>query len=81
MAHGVLVTYETIRQWCRKFGQTFAHRLRRYRLTAAQYRHGMDTRFITWNEVIGLLTAACAKPPHSHILVPMIVRHTLAPST
>jgi hypothetical protein len=29
MARGVLVTYETIHQWCRKFGQAFANGLRR----------------------------------------------------
>lgn len=28
---GVLVTYETIHQWCRKFGQTYANGLRRRR--------------------------------------------------
>ena len=28
---GIVVTYETIRQWCRKFGPTFAGRLRRRR--------------------------------------------------
>src|SRR6476660_10318802 len=26
---GIVVTYETIRQWCLKFGQTFANELRR----------------------------------------------------
>lgn len=31
MARGVLVTYETIRGWCRKFGQTYANELRRRR--------------------------------------------------
>lgn len=31
MARGVLVTYETIHQWCRKFGQAFANQLRRRR--------------------------------------------------
>jgi putative transposase len=31
MARGVLVTYETIHQWCRKFGQTFANGLHRRR--------------------------------------------------
>jgi putative transposase len=30
-ARGVLVTYETIRQWCRKFGQAYANQLRRRR--------------------------------------------------
>jgi putative transposase len=31
LARGVRVTYETIRQWCHKFGQTFANALRRRR--------------------------------------------------
>ena len=26
---GILVSYETIRQWCRKFGPTYARKLRR----------------------------------------------------
>ncbi len=28
---GVIVTYETVRQWCRKFGQAYANALRRRR--------------------------------------------------
>lgn len=28
---GVILTYETVRQWCRKFGQTYANDLRRRR--------------------------------------------------
>ncbi len=28
---GLIVTYETMRQWCRKFGQTYANQLRRRR--------------------------------------------------
>src|SRR6476620_7872165 len=28
---GITVSYETVRQWCQKFGQTFAGRLRRRR--------------------------------------------------
>jgi putative transposase len=28
---GIVVSYETVRRWCKKFGQTFAHRLRRRR--------------------------------------------------
>ncbi len=27
--HGVTLTYETIREWCLKFGQTFVNDLRR----------------------------------------------------
>jgi putative transposase len=33
-------------------------RPRRHRLTAAQHRHEMNTRFATWNQVVGLPTAA-----------------------
>jgi putative transposase len=28
---GIVVTYETVRQWCLKFGQTYANALRRRR--------------------------------------------------
>jgi putative transposase len=28
---GIVVTYETVRQWCLKFGQTYANELRRRR--------------------------------------------------
>jgi len=31
MERGIVVTYETIRQWCRTFGQTYANGLRRRR--------------------------------------------------
>ncbi len=30
-ARGIVVTYETVRQWCRKFGQAYANQLRRRR--------------------------------------------------
>ena len=33
-------------------------RPRRHRLTAAQHRHEMNTRFTAWNEVVGLGTTA-----------------------
>jgi putative transposase len=33
-------------------------RPRRHQLTAEEYRHEMDTRFATWNEVVTLPTAA-----------------------
>ena len=31
LERGVVVTYEAIRKWCRKFGQTYATQLRRRR--------------------------------------------------
>jgi putative transposase len=40
LARGVLVTYETIHQWCRKFGQTFANQLRRRRARPGDRRVG-----------------------------------------
>ena len=30
-AHGIVVSYETVRRWCQKFGESFADRLRRRR--------------------------------------------------
>jgi transposase-like protein len=31
VARGIHMTYETVRQWCRKFGQVYANQLRRRR--------------------------------------------------
>ena len=50
LARGVLVTYETVHQWCRKFGQTFANGLRRRRARPGDTRPGdkwhLDEMFI-----------------------------------
>ncbi|HKR52288.1 MAG TPA: IS6 family transposase [Pseudonocardiaceae bacterium] len=45
LARGVLVTYETIHQWCRKFGQTFANQLRLRRARPGDKWH-LDEVFI-----------------------------------
>jgi putative transposase len=45
MERGVVVTYETIRQWCRKFGQAFANGLRRRRARPGDKWH-LDEVFI-----------------------------------
>ncbi len=45
---GVIVSYETIRQWCRKFGQTYANGLRRRRPQPGDKWH-LDEVFITIN--------------------------------
>jgi len=42
---GVLVTYEPIRQWCRKFGQIYANELRRRRPRPGDKWH-LDEVFI-----------------------------------
>src|SRR5919202_3606503 len=45
---GVTVTYETIRQWCRKFGQAYANELRRRHPRPGDKWH-LDEVFITIN--------------------------------
>jgi putative transposase len=47
-ARGVLVTYETIRQWCRKFGPPYANQLRRRRPQPGDKWH-LDEVFLTIN--------------------------------
>ena len=42
---GVAVSYETIRRWCRKFGQPFADGVRRQRATAIPTRGDGHPRF------------------------------------
>src|ERR1700751_2818756 len=40
---GIVVTYETVRQWCLKFGQTYANELRRRHPRCGDIWH-MDAR-------------------------------------
>src|SRR5258707_4915733 len=42
---GVVVTYETVRQWCLKFGQTYANELRRRRPRCGDKWH-LDARVL-----------------------------------
>ncbi len=43
---GIVVTYETVRQWCLKFGQTYAKELRRRRPRCGDKWH-LDEMFLT----------------------------------
>jgi putative transposase len=43
---GVVVTYEAVRKWCRKFGQTYANQLRRRRPQPGDKWH-LDEVFLT----------------------------------
>src|SRR6266851_6278193 len=43
---GVLMTYEAIRKWCRKFGQQYANQLRRRRPRSGDKWH-LDEVFLT----------------------------------
>ncbi len=45
---GVVLTYETVRQWCRKFGQQYANALRRRRPRPGDKWH-LDEVFVTMN--------------------------------
>jgi len=47
-ARGVTITYETIRQWCLKFGQMYANDLRRRRARPGDKWH-LDEVFLTIN--------------------------------
>ncbi len=47
-ARGIQLTYETIRQWCRKFGQVYANELRRHRPRPGDKWH-LDEVFLTIN--------------------------------
>jgi putative transposase len=47
-ARGIIVTYEAIRKWCRKFGQQYANQLRRRRPRPGDKWH-LDEVFITIN--------------------------------
>jgi putative transposase len=45
---GVIVSYEVIRKWCRKFGQPYANQLRRWRPLPGDQSH-LDGVFLTIN--------------------------------
>ena len=47
-ARGIIVTYEAIRKWCRKFGQAYANQLRRRRPRPGDKWH-LDEVFLTIN--------------------------------
>jgi putative transposase len=48
LERGIVVSHETIRQWCAKFGQTYADALRRRRPRPGDKWH-LDEVFITIN--------------------------------
>jgi putative transposase len=48
LERGIVVSHETIRQWCAKFGQTYANALRRRRARPGDKWH-LDEVFITIN--------------------------------
>jgi putative transposase len=47
-ARGIMVSYEAIRKWCRKFGQDYANQIRRRRPRTGDKWH-LDEVFLTIN--------------------------------
>jgi len=62
---GVIVTYETVRQWCQKFGQHYANQLRRRRAQTGDKWH-FDEVFLTINGKQHYLWRAVDQ--HGHVL-------------
>jgi putative transposase len=65
LARGVAVSYETIRQWCAKFGQSYANRLRRRQAQPGDKWH-LDEVFIRINGTIHYLWRAVDQ--HGNVL-------------
>ena len=53
---GVVVSYETVRRWCQKFGESFADRLRRRR--PGQATSGTSTRYSSGSRPFSILWRA-----------------------
>ena len=65
LQRGVVVSYETIRQWCAKFGQGYANQLRR-RLPRPGDKWHLDEVFVKINGIIGYLWRAVDQ--HGNVL-------------
>ena len=62
---GVIVTYETVRQWCQKFGQQYANQLRRLRSQTGDKWH-LDEVFLRINGELHYLWRAVDQ--HGNVL-------------
>jgi putative transposase len=65
LQRGVVVSHETVRQWCAKFGQTYANALRRRRAHPGDKWH-LDEMFIKINGTIHYLWRAVDQ--HGNVL-------------
>jgi len=79
-ARGVIRTDETVRQWCRTFGQQYANALRRRRPRPGDKWH-LDEVFITLNGVTHSLWRAVDQDGHVLDLVVQSRRNTAAAKT
>lgn len=72
LERGVVVSYETIRRWCAKFGQTYANQLRRRRAQPGDKWH-LDEVFIRINGVQHYLWRAVDQ--HGTVLDVLVQSH------
>jgi putative transposase len=70
-ARGIIVSYEAIRQWCRRFGQTYANQLRRRRPQPGDKWH-LDEVFLTINGERHYLWRAVDQDGH---ILDILVQH------
>ena len=68
---GVIVTYEAIRKWCRKFGQGYANQLRRRRPQPGDKWH-LDEEFLSINGARHYLWRAVDQEGH---ILDILVQH------
>ena len=69
---GVVLTYESIRRWCLKFGQIYANRLRQRRCQPGDKWH-LDEVFLTINGRIHYLWRAVGQ--HGEVLDILVGAH------
>jgi hypothetical protein len=68
-ARGIIVTYEAIRKWCRKFGQAYANQLRRRRSQPGDKWH-LEIVFPQLIKTRGLATGSRRNDvPNFHVAV------------
>src|SRR6478672_11575157 len=71
LARGVVLSYETIRRWCAKFGQAYANQLRRRRAQPGDRWH-LDEVFIRINGITHYLWRAVDQ--HGNVLDVLVQR-------
>jgi putative transposase len=80
---GIVLTYETLRQWCRTFGQQYANQLRRRRACTGDKWH-LDEVFLKINRKLHYLGSANklrvklrrgASPRAAAVALPAAIQH------
>ncbi len=77
LEHGVVVSYETIRRWCAKFGKAYANQLRRRRARLGDKWH-LDEVFIKINGTLHYLWRAVDQDGNVLDVLVQLCRNALA---